>query len=139
MKGLNGCPFCGAKPITSFEVNENIGVVFATAKCPWCGCERTAVALIEDGDTLKAKHKALDELPDVWNIRKKEPRKESNIEWALNEIKKGYFYFNTCKIANCIKNGKPCGECDECDECEFQYNEDAVAYLLAPHEDSSYD
>lgn len=63
-------------------------------------------------------------------------RKESNIEWTLNEIKKGYFYFNTCKIANCIKNGKPCGECDE---CEFQYNEDAVDYLLAPHEDSSYD
>lgn len=136
MNEFDGCPFCGNNPIISFEVNKNIGVVFATAKCPWCGCDRTAVALIENGDVLKAKHKALDGLVDVWNIRKKEAHKESNVEWALKKIKKGDFHYSVCHFANYIKNRKPCLKCSK---CEFQDEKNAINYLLAPREEKDHD
>ena len=137
MNEIKKCPFCGGEVepvmmdhgLSSRGYDARFSII-----CNSCGFRfgneisryranaNGQIETIEDG---------VSRLIEQWNKRAEEPRKESNIEWALKKIEKGDFYFSICEIANYIKNGKPCAECDE---CEFQDDEDAINYLLAPHE-----
>ena len=143
MNEIKKCPFCGGEP--TFEqvhrcANELPGTteiqIVYSMKCKTCGYEfgreASLITAFNDGD-IKVYEDGHKKLVDKWNKRAEEPqeKKESNIEWALKKIEKGDFYFSICEIANYIKNGKPCAECDE---CEFQDDEDAINYLLAPYE-----
>lgn len=144
MNEIKKCPFCGEFPSIQIvrkktEYHEFIveTKVEYSLKCNTCGYEfgKGISEIFEDcrrGTTFG--EDGVSKLLEHWNKRAEEPqeKKETNIEWALKKIKKGDFYFSICEIANYIKNGNPCAECDE---CEFQDDEDAINYLLAPHEE----
>lgn len=129
MKELNGCPFCGGSP--AIETIRNNSIIEVSVVCQSCRASVGGYIYVDDKKQYSedfVRNCAV----DIWNKRTQEPRKESNIEWALNKIKKGDFCFNVCQLANYIKNKKPCSECNE---CEFQDEKNAIDYLLAIHED----
>ena len=146
MNEIKKRPFCGGEP--TFEqvhrcANEqpcttDIQIVYSM-KCKTCGYEfgreASLIKAFNDGE-IKVYEDGHKKLVDKWNTRVEEPqeKKESNIEWALNEIKKGTFFYNVCNLAHLTKWYVPCVE-DDCSECEFRDKKHAINYLLAPHED----
>ncbi len=98
------------------------------------GNEISEYIVNENGQTETIEDGA-SKLIEQWNKRAEEPqeKKESNIEWALNEIKKGTFFYNVCNLAHLTKWYVPCVE-EDCGECEFRDKKHAINYLLAPYE-----
>ena len=142
MNEIKKCPFCGGEVepvmmdhgLSSRGYDARFSII-----CNSCGFRfgneisryranaNGQIETIEDG---------VSRLIEQWNKRVKEPQehKESNVEWALNEIKKGTFFYNVCNLAHLTKWYVPCVE-EDCGECEFRDKKHAINYLLAPHED----
>ena len=135
MNEIKKCPLCGRNAYA--EVTVCFGSVKSVLGCTSCKLECEKMAKLEDGDdVIQAMNKTFKSALNTWNKRAEEPqeKKESNIEWSLNEIKKGTFFYNVCNLAHLTKWYVPCVE-EDCGECEFRDKKHAINYLLAPHED----
>lgn len=135
MNEIKKCPFCEWDAYAEISVND--GYVQAVMGCKGCEARfKTAVSLSDFENIVDAIEYAFSVVLEQWNKRAEEPQehKESNVEWALNEIKKGTFFYNVCNLAHLTKWYVPCVE-EDCGECEFRDKKHAINYLLAPHED----
>ena len=135
MNEIKKCPFCGMNAYA--ETTVCFGSVRTVIGCVHCGveCEKDT-RIKQEENLIKTMNKTFESVLNAWNKRAEEPQehKESNIEWSLNEIKKGTFFYNVCNLAHLTKWYVPCVE-EDCGECEFRDKKHAINYLLAPHED----
>lgn len=142
MNEIGKCPICGSEVILA-KMNHGLSnrgyEVQFSILCNHCnlrfGNEISEYIVNENGQ-METIEDGASKLIEQWNKRAEEPqeRKESNIEWSLNEIKKGTFFYNVCNLAHLTKWYVPCVE-EDCGECEFRDKKHAINYLLAPHED----
>lgn len=143
MKWIEKCPHCGHT--AHIQINVRNSYVSVELLCDACDAifkckEYLDEEFMRDKTIPEVVNECLTDVLARWNKRAKEPqeKKESNIEWSLNEIKKGTFFYNVCNLAHLTKWYVPCVE-EDCGECEFRDKKHAINYLLAPYEEKDHE
>ena len=146
MNEIKKCPFCGGE-VRLAKMNHGLSCrgyeaqfSIACNRCNFKFGNEISRYIVNENGQIETVEDGISKLIERWNERAEEPQehKESNVEWALNEIKKGTFFYNVCNLAHLTKWYVPCVE-EDCGECEFRDKKHAINYLLAPHEENDHE
>lgn len=133
MNEIKKCPFCEQDAYVEISVND--GYVKALVMCKGCGVRyETVVPLNKYSHISIVVEYAFSVVLEQWNKRAEEPqeKKETRFERLLKKERQADRL--VCCLAYRDKyKGKDCASLP-CSECEFRNPENAINYLLAPHE-----
>lgn len=126
---IKKCPFCGGNAHVHIYVDRK--TVYAVTECSYCGIEIKTGRRLDGDDFFNAMTGALKTVLEIWNKRAEE-HKETRFERLLKKERQADRL--VCCLAYRDKyKGKDCASLP-CSECEFRNPENAINYLLAPHE-----